>query len=80
MSVRQRNRSLHFRDMNPSDKRLDVSGAAEFLGVRPPTIRKWILKRQIPYVKVGRLVRIRQSDLEKLLERGTVPALGADVR
>lgn len=61
---------------NTTDKRLDVPAAADFMGVKPPTIRKWILRRQIPYIKIGKLVRIRQSDLEKLLERGTVPALG----
>ena len=33
-------------------------------------IRKWIYQRRLPAVKVGRLTRLRVSDLEALLVKG----------
>ncbi len=42
--------------------------------LKPSTIRAWILKRRIPYVKVGRLVRLKLVDLEALIEASIVPA------
>jgi excisionase family DNA binding protein len=43
------------------DGRLDFGEAA---------IRKWIYQRRLPAVKVGRLTRLRVSDLEALLVKG----------
>jgi excisionase family DNA binding protein len=51
---------------------LTVSKAAELLAVKPMTVRAWILRKQIRYVKVGRAVRIPQTAVEELIERGTV--------
>jgi excisionase family DNA binding protein len=49
---------------------LNVEQAAEFLGLKPSTIRSWIVRRRISYVKLGdRAVRIRLSDLEALVHR-----------
>ena len=54
---------------------LTVPEAAGYLGLRPSTIRSWLLKREIPYIKLRRrAVRIRRADLETLVEKGTVPA------
>jgi excisionase family DNA binding protein len=53
---------------------LTVPEAAELLRLKPSTIRAWICQRKIPFVKLGRLVRIRRSDVEALIADGTVPA------
>jgi excisionase family DNA binding protein len=48
---------------------------AEQLGVSVKCLRSWIYRRTIPYVKVGRAVRISDETIEKIINRGTVPAL-----
>lgn len=56
---------------------LSVEQAAERLGVRPSTIRSWILKRQkLEIVKVGRLVRIPESAIDKLIDDNTISPIG----
>ena len=47
--------------------------AAEILGIKPGTLDNWrSTKRvQIPFVRVGRAVRYRLSDLQAFIERGT---------
>jgi excisionase family DNA binding protein len=48
---------------------------AERLGLKPGTIRLWLAQRKIGSVKVGdRAVRIHESEIEKLIERGYTPA------
>ena len=49
--------------------------AAERLGVSIKTMRGWVYRRTIPYVKVGRAVRISEETIDKIIERGTRPAL-----
>ncbi len=53
---------------------LTLAEAAALLRLRVSTLRAWVLRRRIPYVKVGRLVRIRRSDVEALIEASMVPA------
>jgi excisionase family DNA binding protein len=57
-------------------KMLTINEAAQALGVKPATVRSWIWKRQIEYVKISRAVRIPMLAIEKVIERGTVPVLG----
>jgi excisionase family DNA binding protein len=52
-----------------------LPGAAERLGVSVKCLRSWIYRRAIPYVKVGRAVRISDDTIEEIIKRGTVPAL-----
>jgi excisionase family DNA binding protein len=60
-------------------KLLDVGQAAERLGVKPATIRSWILKRQkLETVKLGRLVRIKESSIQKLIDDNTIPPRGEE--
>lgn len=55
---------------------LSVPEAAEALGLRRATIRAWIYRRKIPYVRVnGRAVRILSAEVDRIIARGTVPAL-----
>lgn len=48
--------------------------SAQFLGLKPGTLQVWRSTKRYPlaYVKVGRLVRYRQSDLEAFLIGRTV--------
>lgn len=50
---------------------LTVKEAADLLGLRPSTLRKWIFARRLDVVRVGsRAVRIRRATLEALIRRG----------
>lgn len=54
---------------------LRVEEAAEFLNLKPSTVRAWLLKRKLPSVRIGeRAVRIPRAALEKLIADGAVPA------
>jgi excisionase family DNA binding protein len=52
--------------------------AAEELGLSEATIRAWIRHRRIGYVRLGRAVRIPASEIHRIVERGTVPAIQDD--
>ncbi len=59
----------------------DEYGAASFLGVKVSCMRGWRFRRQgPPYVRVGRLVRYRVSDLEAFLESNRVEPQEGDRR
>jgi excisionase family DNA binding protein len=54
---------------------LRVSEAAEELGLRQTTLRDWLLKRKIGYVKVGsRAVRVPRTEVDRVISEGTMPA------
>ena len=54
-----------------STKLITIREAAERLGLKESTIRKYILKRQIAYVKPSvRAVRIPIEELERILSAG----------
>jgi excisionase family DNA binding protein len=53
---------------------LDVEEGAIYLHVKSSTMRAWILKGQIPYVKLGRRVFLRRLDLDRLIHNSLVPA------
>jgi excisionase family DNA binding protein len=52
--------------------------AAGYLGVTPKTLEVWRCTKRynIPYIKVGRLVKYRKADLDAFLESRTVGAEG----
>ena len=51
-----------------------VECGAEFLGLKPATLRAWMMRRKIGFVRLGRAVRIPVSELERLIDHGLVPA------
>jgi excisionase family DNA binding protein len=62
--------------MVPSTKLITIREAADRLGLKESTIRKYILKRQIAYVKPSvRAVRIPIEELERILAAGLRPAI-----
>lgn len=48
--------------------------AAALLRLKVSTLRAWVLRRKLPYCKVGRLVRVRRADVEGLIASSLVPA------
>ena len=55
---------------------LTISEASEMLRLRPSTLRAWILRRRIPYVKFSRRVFLRRADVEALISSSIIPAEG----
>jgi excisionase family DNA binding protein len=54
---------------------LTIAQAAEQLGVTPRMVRRLTGSRQLPFVKVGRLVRIREDDILDFVSDSTVPSV-----
>ncbi len=50
-----------------AERNLRVEEVAALTGYRPSTIRKKILRREIGYHKVGRIVVIPASEVDRLL-------------
>ena len=48
-----------------------MAEVAETLKLNQQTVRNWIDQGSLPAVRVGRRVRIRQSDFDRLLEEGS---------
>ena len=46
---------------------LTVEAASKYLGIRPVTMYEWIRMRKIEHIKMGRLVKFRQSVLDSYL-------------
>jgi excisionase family DNA binding protein len=52
---------------------LDISEAAQRLGVSIHTLRGWVSQRRIKFVKLGgRRVLFREEDLDELVDRSVV--------
>jgi excisionase family DNA binding protein len=54
-------------------KLLRPGEVAQRLAVSPLTIRKWIHLGQLPVVRLGRAVRIREEDIEAMIRLGYEP-------
>lgn len=53
---------------------LTLPEAAGILKLKVSTLRAWILRRKVPYIKLGRSIRLRRSDIDALIEDALVPA------
>jgi excisionase family DNA binding protein len=54
---------------------LSIADAAEYLGVRPGTLRNWLSARRLTYVKVGRLTKLSKDALDEFIAANTMDAL-----
>ena len=54
---------------------LDYTASAEQLGCTPRLVRKLVETRQLASVKVGSLVRIEPSEIERFIERNRRDAI-----
>jgi excisionase family DNA binding protein len=50
---------------------LTVADVAELLQLNQQTVRNWIDQGSLPALRVGRRVRIKRSDLDRVLEAGS---------
>ena len=53
---------------------LTIDEASEYLGISKLTLYGWVSARKLGFVKVGRLVKFKQQDLEKWIDQHTVKA------
>jgi excisionase family DNA binding protein len=60
-------------DNNPSVL-LSVPEFATALNISVACARRWILERRITVIKIGRLIRIPGSEVERLVTSGLRPA------
>jgi excisionase family DNA binding protein len=56
---------------------LTVAEVAEILRLNPQTVRNWIDAGSLPAIHVGRRVRIKRADLDRILENGYRGTSGA---
>lgn len=56
------------------DELMTEQEAAELLKVKPGTLNSWrcLGRHGLPYIRVGRAVRYKRSDLERWLDNRTV--------
>jgi excisionase family DNA binding protein len=53
---------------------LDLKEGAKELRLSIHTLRAWVYQRRIPFVRLGRRVLLRRSDLENLINENVVEA------
>jgi excisionase family DNA binding protein len=58
---------------------LTVAEVAELLKLNQQTVRNWIDQGSLPALRVGRRVRIRRTDLERVLQAGATSSDSAAV-
>ncbi len=66
--------ALNAQTPRPIDRSFNNVEAAIYLGITPGTLEVWRSTKRylIPYIRVGRLIRYRQSALDSFLESQTV--------
>lgn len=47
---------------------LGINEAAERIGIKLSTLYAWVHTRQIPYYKIGRLVKFDENEIDRWLE------------
>ncbi len=52
---------------------VSVHEAAQRLAISTATVRRWVAQQRIPSVRLGRVVRIRESDIVALIRWGYKP-------
>ena len=57
----------------PEGSLITVQDAAKFLAVSTSTLYGWVWQRRIPFVKVGRVLRFEQSELQKFIQSNRFP-------
>jgi excisionase family DNA binding protein len=53
---------------------LTVAEASRRLGLKEGTIRLWIYQRKLGHVKLGRCVRVPESEIDRLVRENLMPA------
>jgi len=61
-------------DRRARQRLMTVAQAASALALAPQTIRLWIGQRRIAHVRLGRAIRIKTGEIERVLADGEIPA------
>lgn len=57
---------------NEIEKMVGIGELSRYLDIKVNTVYAWVHSRQIPYYKVGRLVKFRKSEIDQWLEQRKV--------
>jgi excisionase family DNA binding protein len=57
-----------------SERPLKIQQAAIELNLSVACLRAWIAQRRISFIRLGRSIRIPRTEIERVIEAGTVPA------
>lgn len=57
-----------------SDHLLTARQVADRLGLKVSTVYQWAYERRLPTVKLGRALRVRDSEVERFIRRNERPA------
>ncbi len=57
---------------------MDIREAAKYLKLKVPTLRKWRFERKLSIYKIGRTVRFKKADLDALIAKSCLPAMGKE--
>lgn len=52
---------------------LRINEVAELLTLRPVTVRAWLARRKLSFVRIGRSIRIPRTEVDRVLTEGAVP-------
>ena len=52
------------------DNYISLEDAAEYLNIKPVTLRKWIKDKNIPAHKIGKQWKFKRSELEEWVKSG----------
>jgi excisionase family DNA binding protein len=59
----------------PTRHLLTIKEGCAYIGVSERFVRELLAQRQLPAVRLGRSVKLRQTDLDAYIEASTQPAL-----
>ena len=57
-------------NLENTERWIGVDEAAEYVGVKPSTIREWIKKTDIPASKIGKQWKFKKSELDEWVKSG----------
>lgn len=52
------------------EKWIGLEEAAEYLGIKSVTLRKWIKEKKIPCHKIGKLWKFKKTEIDEWIESG----------
>lgn len=62
------------RSHDRSERLLTLAECASRTGLKVSTWRAWILRRRFPFHKIGRSIRVLESDLDQMIANARIPA------
>ena len=59
----------HLSSLRSEDRLLTEGEVCEYLRIKPRQLYAWRMQGLIPYIKIGKALRFRQSEVEAALDR-----------